>query len=200
MPPKKAPPIILKVNWGNDEVHKEDKGKAPAPPSPTPSDDSEFGGPPTPMASPEFKALEAELHLVMSNVVVPPAAPVPIPPPDTEMSDSSSSGNSPPQQKHSVVASSTSDNVPKPEHPGIPKWAEIGHLDPFQKEFASHFTREIMKPLTYKLLANAWQEELEARREMGGMDSMDWQTDFEYELGDWITYLVEIMVSVREYE
>jgi hypothetical protein len=49
-------------------------------------------------------------------------------------------------------------------------------------------------------LANAWQEELEARREMGGMDSMDWQTDFEYELGDWITYLVEIMVSVRDYE
>jgi hypothetical protein len=198
MPPKKAPLIILKVDYGNDEVHKEGKGKgkAPAPPSPTPSDDSEFGGPPAPMASPEFKALEADLHRIMSAVVAPPAAPPPISPPDTDMSDASSSENSPPQQTHAVIASSASDNVPKPEHPRTPKWAEIGHLNPFQKEFASHFTREIMKPLTYKLLANAWHEELESRREAGGMDSMDWQTDFEYELGDWITYLVEIMVSV----
>jgi hypothetical protein len=107
--------------------------------------------PPTPMASPEFKALEAELHRVMSNVVVPPAAPLPISPPDTEMSDSSSSENSPTQQTHTVVASPSSDNIPK--HPGIPKWAEISGLDPLQKEFALHFTREMMKPLTYKFVS-----------------------------------------------
>ena len=53
----------------------------------------------------------------------------------------------------------------------------------------------VWQELTYNLLASRWQETLAERAQ----DGIEWESNEEYERGEWVAQVVAQMVSIREW-